>query len=220
MEAIDCITTRKSIRKFTDQPVSRELIMDVIRTAQQSPSYKNSQPWEVAVVSGDKKEGLSRLMIDLLATDTAATPDLAAPTSWPAPEQARIKELFQMRLEATGIDLSAPAIIKKAKRANFSFYGAPLAVYLYQESSLSEWSLFDLGLFAQSLMLAAHGKGLGSVPQAFITDYSAEVKEYLGIPATKRLVLGLSVGYPDMESSVNKLTTSRAPAEEITTWFE
>ncbi|MBC8208013.1 MAG: nitroreductase family protein [Desulfobulbaceae bacterium] len=220
MEAIECITTRKSIRKFLDQPVSKELIMEVIRTAQQSPSYKNSQPWEVAVVSGAKKEGLSTLMIDLLTADQPPCPDLPAPSSWPEAEGDRIKDLLRMRKEATGIDLGDPAIIKKAKKANFSFYGAPLAVYLYQDSSLSEWSLFDLGLFAQSLMLAAHGKGLGSVPQAFATDYSAQVKEYLGIPATKRLVLGLSMGYPDMDSSLNKLTTSRSPVEEISTWIE
>ena len=220
MDAIDCIKTRKSIRKFTEDPVSRDLIMDVIATAQQSPSYKNSQPWEVAVVTGAKKEGLSKLMIDLLEEGREAAPDLAAPSSWPPAEDARIKALFQMRKEATGIDLGDPAIIKKSKKANFSFYGAPVAIYLYQDASLSEWSLFDIGLFAQSLMLAAHARGLASVPQAFVTDYSAEVREYLGLPAGKRLVLGLSVGVPDLDSSVNKLSTSRSEAEEITTWLE
>jgi nitroreductase len=113
-----------------------------------------------------------------------------------------------------------PAIVKKAKKANFNFYNAPHAVYLFQDNSLSQWSLFDLGLFAQTLMLAAHAKGLGTVPQAFATDYAKEIKELLGIPAGKRLVLGLSLGYPNPESSVNQLRTDRAAVEDFVRWLD
>ncbi|MCI5143296.1 MAG: nitroreductase, partial [Candidatus Electrothrix sp. ATG1] len=94
------------------------------------------------------------------------------------------------------------------------------AIYLYQDSSLTSWSLFDLGLFAQSLMLAAQAKGIGTVPQAFATDYAPQIKEYLGIPAEKRLVLGLSVGYPDMEAPANAYRTERSPVEEIASFVE
>ena len=111
-------------------------------------------------------------------------------------------------------------MVVKARKANFNFYYAPHAIYLFQDAALSEWSLFDIGLFAQSLMLAAHAKGLATVPQAFATDYAMEVKECLGIPASKRLILGLSVGYPDMESPVNAYRTERVEAEEIYTWLE
>jgi nitroreductase len=124
------------------------------------------------------------------------------------------------RKELTGIDLTAPEMIVKAKKANFNFYFAPHAIYLYQDASLSAWSLFDMGLFAQSLMLAAHAKGLATVPQAFATDYAKEVKECLGIPASKRLILGLSVGYPDMDSPVNAYRTERSATEEISRWLE
>ena len=106
------------------------------------------------------------------------------------------------------------------EKANFRFYNAPHALYLFQDASLPLWSLFDLGLFAQSLMLAAHARGVGTVPQAFATDYARQVKDFLGIPGTKRLVLGISVGYPDRESPANALRTDRIPAEEIVTWME
>jgi len=69
-------------------------------------------------------------------------------------------------------------------------------------------------------MLAAHAKGLATVPQAFATDYAKEVKEFLGIPADKRLILGLSVGYPDMESPINAYRTERMAPEEFSTWME
>jgi nitroreductase len=64
-------------------------------------------------------------------------------------------------------------------------------------------------------MLAAHACGLGTVPQAFLTDYAQHVKKFLGIPESKRLVLGISIGYPDLESPVNTFRTDRMNTDEI-----
>ena len=220
MEAIDCIRTRKSIRKFQEEAVPRELLQEVVEAASWSPSYKNTQPWEVVVVSGAKKEALSAHLVGLLEDGKEKCPDLAEPGSWPMAEQSRIDDLFSKRKEAMGIDLADPKIIHQARKANFNFYGAPHAIYLFQDASLSQWSIFDLGLFAQSLMLAAHAKGLGTVPQAFATDYAVDVKDFLGIPRAKRLVLGISIGYPDMDSPVNSLRTDRSPIDEIATFLD
>jgi len=220
MDTLECIKTRRSIRKFTTDPVPRKDLEELIKTARWSPSYKNSQPWQAIILSGNKKQELSKMLIGLLEERKANSPDLVAPTSWPETEQKNINHLLAKRMELTGIDLGAPEMIVKAKKANFNFYYAPHAIYLYQDASLSEWSLFDIGLFAQSLMLAAHAKGLATVPQAFATDYAKEVKECLGIPASKRLILGLSVGYPDMDSPVNAYRTERADIEDFYTWME
>ncbi|MBW2172403.1 MAG: nitroreductase family protein [Deltaproteobacteria bacterium] len=219
MDAIECIKTRMSIRKFKSEPVPEEVLLEVINVAKWSPSYKNTQPWEAIILSGEKKEALSKMLIELLESGTEPRPDLEAPTSWPAPEGARIDHLFKTRAAATGVDLSDPVNVKKGKKANFRFYGAPHAIYLFQDASLTLWSLFDMGLFAQSIMLAAHANGLGTVPQAFVTDYAQDVKEFLSIPDTKRLVLGLSIGYPDMESPVNTFRTDRAQTDEIVKWI-
>lgn len=220
MEADNCLKGRKSIRGFRPEPVPRALLQEVFDLARWSPSYKNSQPWEVLVVSGERKEALSREMLRLLEAGAPNSPDLAAPEGWPPAEEAKINQLYQSRQEATGIDLRDPKVVRKARKANFAFYGAPHVIYLFQDKSLSQWSLFDLGLFAQSLMLAAHAKGLGTVPQAFVTDYAREIKEFLGIPASKRLVLGLSLGYPDPDSSLNQLRTDRVPVEDFVRWLE
>jgi len=53
------------------------------------------------------------------------------------------------------------------------------------------------------------------VPQAFATDYAKYVKEFLNIPASKRLVLGLSAGYPDMDSPANSFRPDRVDVKEI-----
>ncbi len=220
MEAIECIRTRRSIRAFKKDPVTEDILKKIIDTALWSPSYKNTQPWEVIIVSGQKKSALSEMLIGLLERGEPPCPDIPEPKGWPELNQARIDKLYRMRAEKMGIDLNDPEVIRKSKIANFRFYGAPHVIYLYQDDSLPLWSLFDLGLFAQSLMLAAHAMGVATVPQAFATDYATQIKDFLGIPHSKRLVLGISTGYPDPEAPANALRPDRAPIEEILKWAE
>jgi nitroreductase len=220
MDAIECIETRMSIRRFKPDPVPKEILLNVIETAKWSPSYKNTQPWEAAIVSGPKKDELSKRLVELFENGEKAAPDIPEPASWPPQIEARIKELFRKRSEKFGIDFSDPEYIKKAKKANFRFYGAPHGIFLFQDSSLPLWSLFDIGLFAQSLMLAARANGLGTVPQAFLVDYAGEIKKFLQIPGSKRLVLGISIGWPDIEDKANSFRTDRAGAQEIVRWIE
>lgn len=220
MDAIECIKTRKSIRKFMPEPVPQDILFNVLNAAVWSPSYKNSQPWELVIVSGRKKEELTQLLIGLLEKGITPAPDLPEPESWPCEIDARIKDSQIRRSEQFGIDLSDPTLIRKSKTANFSFYGAPHGIFLFQEASLTEWSIFDMGLFAQSLMLAAHAYGLGTVPQAFLTDYSEAVKNFFDIPDSKRLVLGISIGYPDYGSKVNSYISSRIDSSGIVKWVE
>ncbi|MDH5572591.1 MAG: nitroreductase family protein [Gammaproteobacteria bacterium] len=220
MDTIQNILTRQSIRAFKKDPVPRELLLDIIRVAGHSPSYKNTQPWEVVVISGDKKRELSRVLLKLLEDGVETTAEFPEPTSWPARQSQRIQQLYDKRAAATGLDLKNPDIIRKSRQANFNFYHAPHAVYFFQDASLGPWSLFDIGLFVQSFMLAAHAKGVATVPQAFATDYAAQVKDFLGLPEGKRLIVGMSLGYADMDAPVNQLRTDRADVEEIVTWLE
>ncbi|NVO00179.1 MAG: nitroreductase [Geobacteraceae bacterium] len=196
MEAIKCITTRSSVRKFSADPVEEELVREIVGAAQWSPSYKNSQPWEVVAVSGSRKDELTAMLLDLLDQKAPSAPDMPFPGCWPEPVHSRIKELMAKRSVLAGIDLNAPESVLRSKKANFRFYGAPCGLFLFQDASLGEWSIFDAGIFAQSMMLAAHAKGLATVPQAFLTDYSTEIKKFLGVPQNMRLLLGLSLGYP------------------------
>lgn len=220
MDALECIRTRMSIRRFKPDPVPGDLLRSIVETAMRSPSYKNSQPWDVLIVSGQKKEELTGLLLNLLERDEQPEPDLPEPRTWPDNIERRIKDHLLKRSTFLGIDITSPEAQKKAKRANFRFYGAPHGIFLYQDSSLTEWSILDMGMFAQSLMLAAHAHGLGTVPQAFLTDYSKEVKRFLGIPDSKRLILGISIGYPDLQDKANSYRSDRVKLDEIMKWVE
>ena len=220
MNAIECILTRMSIRKFKPDSVSRDILEDVIKTAQRSPSYKNSQPWELIILSGQKKAELTKILTDLLEKKEEANPDIAKPSGWPAEIEARIKDNLEKRSKAYGIDLADPESIIKSKKANYRFYGAPHCIFLFQDASLNEWSIFDMGIFTQSIMLAANARGLGTVPQAYLIDYSSQVRKFLGIPESKRLVLGMSIGYPENDDRINSFRTERVDVNQILRWIE
>lgn len=220
MDAIECIRTRVSTRKFNSDPVSKVLLQDIIDIAHRSPSYRNCQPWEVVVVSGKKKEALSAILIDLAENGVEPKPDIPAPQSWPEDIKRRMETHLKKRAEKSGINMDHPDYMKNNLIANFRFYGAPHAIFLFQDSSLSNWQILDMGMFAQSLMLAAHSKGLGTVPQAYLTHYPAEVKKVLEIPESKRLVLGISIGYPDAKERVNRYRSDRVAVGKILKWIE
>ncbi|MDX9714169.1 MAG: nitroreductase [Dissulfurispiraceae bacterium] len=220
MDAIECIKTRMSVRKYKPDPVPADLLKKIISAAQRSPSYKNSQPWEVAIVSGEKKEQLSNILIDLLESGEAPAPDIPEPQSWPQEIDARIQKTFLEKNAKFGVDIYDPDLLKKAKRANFRFYGAPHGLLIFQDRDLPLWSLFDAGLFCQSIMLAAHAEGVGTVPQAFVIDYSAQIRKFIGIPDTKRLVLAISAGFPAPVDPAKLYTTGREPMDAVTRWIE
>lgn len=64
MELINAIENRKSIRKFKDKQVSKEIIEDLINCARLAPSAKNRQPWKFVVVSEKTKNEIIKLLIE------------------------------------------------------------------------------------------------------------------------------------------------------------
>ena len=86
--------------------------------------------------------------------------------------------------------------------------------------SFGERSTFDMGLCAQNLVLAAHALGLGTVLQASVTDYAAAIREYLGLPETLRLIIGVSVGYEDESAVLNRYRALKQTPDEFTMRYE
>ncbi|MFC2005553.1 nitroreductase [Chloroflexota bacterium] len=219
MELLEGIETRGSFRAFKPTVIPKETIERILQVASRSPSYKNTQPWEVAVVSGNKKEELSKILYEMAKSDITPNRDLPLPKVWLPELERRAKENSAERLESLGIERENEQQRKKLRLQNFKFYGAPCVLFLFIDSPLTFWSIFDIGLFAQSLVLAAHSFGLGSCLQASIANYPDTVREFLGIPRTKLVVLGISVGYPDLEASINTYKSSRISPDDFVHWF-
>jgi len=217
MEALECIKTRKSIRRFLDKEVSKDLVTEIIQSALRAPSYKNSQPWNITVVSGETREKLSQMLLFLLDKNVSPSSEIKEP-EWPDFINDRIRANAKKRNEKFGISPTDQDALKRSKIANFNFYGAPVVIFISQPKSLGEWSILDAGMFIQNILLGFHAAGLGAVPQAYLTDYAFEVKKFLQIPISQKLILGISAGYPDNKSIMNEFISDRVYLSETLTW--
>jgi nitroreductase len=142
------------------------------------------------------------------------------PKGWPKAMEERAGEHGARRLSTLGIARNDEAERGKLSLMNFEFYGAPSAVFLFTEGSVGEWSIFDMGLFTQNLILAAHSLGVESCLQASVTNYAPEIKKFLGIAESKKLVIGISLGYPDQKAKLNTYRSLKQKPDEFTRWYE
>ncbi len=55
MDAIQALKTRRSVRAFTDRPVDRRILEDIVDCARLAPSARNVQPWEFVVLDDRRK---------------------------------------------------------------------------------------------------------------------------------------------------------------------
>ena len=76
-----------------------------------------------------------------------------------------------------------------------------------------------MGIFIHGVTLAAHGLGLGTCLQASLGNYPDAVRGFLDIPADKKLVVGMSLGYPDPEALLNTYRSTRAEVDAFTRWY-
>jgi nitroreductase len=219
VELHECLTNRRSIRAFIPKEVGRRVLQKIIEAANRSPSYMNTQPWEVFVVSGEKKEVLAKRLYKEAVSGTAPNPDLPFPAEWPEAIGRRSMEHRLRRFKALGVDPNDQEKMRQGYLRNFQFYGAPCILFIGLEKSLTPWSIFDLGLFTGSLLLAAHAEGLGAVPQALSMSYPDLVRKELGIPSNMRLLLSVAMGYPDPEALVNQYESTRKGPDEYVRWY-
>lgn len=64
MELQSAIDERRSIRKFTDAPVSKEVLIEAIKNGIKAPSAHNRQPWKFKIVTKEEKNKIAELLYD------------------------------------------------------------------------------------------------------------------------------------------------------------
>ena len=146
--------------------------------------------------------------------------DEPAPKLYPEALEERARIHNKNRFAAIGLARDDAQGREKARLLNFEFFGAPCAVFIFMDKSLTHWSTFDVGLFAESLALTAHAMGLGTCLQASLTGYPDAIRKCLGITADKKLVISLSLGYPDFDAPLNAYHSTREPNERFVTYYD
>jgi nitroreductase len=215
MEFIDIVEERRSARAFTPNKVARHQVEDILRLALRAPSAINLQPWEVIVVMDLERERLSkRLLKAYREKQISCSPGNTKPM--PPHFSRRGAESFEAMkplLDEMGFDFNA-----YINEGSCNFYGAPVAVIVCLDDAFSKARLVDLGLFVGYFVLAAHEIGLSTCPIGLITAYEDEVKDTLNIPDEKNVVIGIALGHPDHNKSINRFVSPRVGLEKIVRW--
>ena len=217
----DAIRGRQSTRAFLKAPVPREIARRVLETAGRAPSGSNIQPWKVYAVDGAP---LAALVAEILAVhDTQGEPQREYnyyPVNWREPYLARRRACGWGLYGTLGIKREDKVGMHAQRRQNFEFFGAPMGLVFTIDRDLEIGSWLDLGMFVQSVMIAARQFGLETCPQAAFANFHAIIRRRLAVPDTEMVVCGMALGYPDTGAKVNSFRTDREPVEAYATFVD
>ncbi len=220
MKLFDALAGRKSTRAYLDQPVSREQIVRILDAAGNAPSGANAQPWQVAVVGGDKKRQLCQALEKAFAERGVGEMEYHYyPQQWPpAPKKRRFSCGIQL-YEALGIARHDQVAREAQWVANYRAFDAPVVLFFFMDARMEKGSFLDCGMFLQSLMLAAHAEGLATCAQAALGQFPEVIKGQLGYDESTVLLCGMALGYEDPAAPVNAYRTPREEVESFTRFF-
>ena len=177
-ETIRSIHQRRSVRRFTNQPVADEDVSALLAAANQAPSAHNQQSWRFYVLGqGQKKAALAELI-------TARAGSFTRPSS------------TLLRMAAQSI-ASASRVIAVVNTGELMKRGAEL----YQTDTQTGGDFFrtmeiqSSAAAVENLLVAATSLGIGSVWLGILILIKHEVREFLGEPDGEFLAV-VALGYP------------------------
>ena len=215
MNIVEALNSRYCCRAFTSEKVSKQKVMGILEAAIRTPSWANTQPWEIYVATGEPLERLRRAYLANHEKNVPTEPDIPRPQSWPPDLQKRMEQLMAGREEIIGITRDDKAAREAMRTANYRFFDAPVVIYLCMDRTLTAWSVFDLGMLSQSIMLAAKGDGLDTAPAVMLIGYPDLIRAELGIPDSLSIVMGIALGFGDINNPTNKFRSPRRLISEI-----
>jgi nitroreductase len=215
----DVVRERHSVRSFHSKPVPDAVLRSVLEDAQRAPSNCNTQPWQTHIVSGAKRDALSKAV---LAADDAgvSTPDFSfAISDFDGAYNQRAKDQGAAYYQAIGVTREATEDRRTAARYNLEFFGAPHVALLFMPGVGDNVRVAgDIGMYAQTFLLSLTAHGLGGIPQTMLGFYADTIRGELGIDPSLKLLFGVSFGYPDESSAANRYRIGKAPIEESVTF--
>jgi nitroreductase len=199
----EIITRRYACRDFSDAPVSRRTVEEILRVARFAPSGANVQPWHVYVLAGRAKERVSSALMEAHRTcpDEHASEYRYYATDLPEPYLNRRQEFGRLFYGSLGIAQTDIEARSRQTARNYTFFGAPVGLIVTIHRRLEVGSWLDLGMFVQNVMLAAAGRGLQSCPQETFAKYHRILRPLLSIPAEQMVVCGISIGRARAEAA-------------------
>lgn len=221
MQFDDVVRARRSIRAFKADPVPMATIRELLLTASLAPSGTNIQPWKVHVVTGETRR---RLEDEVLAHRETRPDDASAEFA----RSSKRKEPYVSRMRALGKDMYGRIGIPRGDEAaawrqwgrNYSFFDAPVGLIFTIDKDLDSMSFLDVGMFMQTLMLAAKDRGLDTCAQGAWNLFWTATRRVLAIPDDEYIIAGMALGYADTDDPVNGVIAAREPLDTIATFHD
>ena len=221
MNVIKALEQRKSTRAFLNKEVEQEKINTILNAARHAPSGTNTQPWQVAVVTGEAKTKLQTKIEEAFRAGDKGNADYTYyPDEWQQPYASRRKECGLLMYKTLGITREDKERQINQWVANYRAFDAPVLLLFFMDDVMQTGSYIDYGMFLQSVMLAAVDQGLATCPQASIADYPEIIKAELGYSEDTVLLCGMALGYEDKAALVNSYRTSREDVDSFTRYFK
>lgn len=216
----EALFKRKSIRAFLDTPVDQALVQKIIEKAHRAPSGGNVQPWKVVAVTGAAKDRLSHAAFSaLMKNPEGEQGDYPIyPSKLAEPYRSRRYQVGEELYSLLGIAREDRAGRQQQMAKNFAFFGAPVALFMVIDRKMGHGQWAHMGMFMQSLALAAIEEGLGTCMQEAWAMVRETVRTALEIDESHVVYCAIALGYPDWDAKVNTLQTTRAPLDEVLTW--
>lgn len=220
MDAVThAITTRRSVRGYTDQLVDMDLLRTILHDAGRAPSGTNIQPWKVYVLTGEARDSFSNTVLQ--AFDGGESEGLGEyyPTEFVEPYLSRRRKVGWDLYGLLGIERGDWAAAAAYHRRNYEFFGAPVGLIFSLHETMQKGGWMDLGLYMSNVMTLARASGLHTCPQAAWIEFAELAARELGLPDDEHVIVGMSLGYEDPDMTVNQLTTERAGLDEYVTFL-
>lgn len=184
MQAKDTIYTRRSIRKYKEEPIPHVVIEQIIDAGRVAPSAKNRQPWKYLVYGGREKEKLLDIMKKGIETEEISP---------------------RLPLSASGIS--------DAKNTLRIMENAPIVIMVFNTNGKSPFSqmnaderfteindLLSIGASIENMLLKAEELNVGTLWIGNTCFAYQELMEYISLDGelTGAIALGYKAEEPGM----------------------
>ena len=219
MDVYEAVTSRRAVRGFRDEPVSRAVLERVLSAAAWAPSGSNIQPWNIYVLTGAPLAELKTRAVERVSHGDPWDERQYEmyPPALKSPYGERRSAFGRERYSALGIAREDLEARQRAAIGNWKCFGAPAALFCYIDRDMDRPQWSDLGMYLQTVMLLLRAEGLHSCPQMAWSVYRKTVAEILSPPAELILFCGMSIGFEDV--TADHFRTGRAPLDETVTFF-
>jgi nitroreductase len=214
MDFEQIVNSRYSARMFRPEPVPDDTVRRILTLAQRTPSWCNSQPWQVVVTRGKGTERLRAALYAHARSGSPPAPDFPFPAAYLGVYRERRKVCGVQLYQSLGIERDDKAAAAEQSLENFRLFGAPHAAIVTTAGALGAYGMLDCGLYVQTFMLGARNLGVDCIAQAALASYPQLLRELLGLPGDRKVVCGVSFGYADASHPIHSYRTARAALSE------